>query len=78
MPSYLMAFFTDRDVHRVYIRNYSINEVERYFKTKPTSSLQGFVNFLSRPDSIGYVTFVCVVSAIGVVGEYVCTDTKIT
>ena len=71
MPSYLMVFFTDRDVHRVHIRNYSIKEVERELKIKPKSSRQGFVDFISRPDSIGYVVFLCVVSAIGIVGEYV-------
>ena len=70
MPSYLMLFFTDADVHWVFIRNYSITEVERELKIKPKSSLQAFVDFISRPDSIGYVVFLCVVSAIGVVGEY--------
>ena len=71
MPSYLMLFFTDADVHRVYIRNYSIKEVERELKIKPKSSLQEFVDFISRPDSIGYVVFLSAVSVIGIVGEYV-------
>ena len=70
MPSYLMLFFTDRDVHRVYVRNYSIEEVEWEFKIKPKSNLQDFINVLLRPNSIGYLVFVCVVSAVGVAGEY--------
>ena len=70
MPSYLMLFFTDRDVHRVYVRNYSIEEVELELKIKPKSNLQDFIDDLLRPNSIGYLVFVCVVSAIGVVGEY--------
>ena len=70
MPSYLMLFFTDRDVHRVYVRNYSIKEVELELKIKPKSNLQDFINDLLKPNSIGYLFFVCVVSAIGVVGEY--------
>ena len=72
MPSYFMLFFITRDIpHRVYLLNYTIKTVERYSKTKPISSLQGFVNFLSRPDSIVYLVFVSVVSASGVFGEYV-------
>ena len=70
MPSYLMLFFTDRDVHRVYVRNYSIEEVEWELKIKPKSNLQDFIDVLLRPNSIGYLVFVCVVSAIGVAGEY--------
>ena len=71
MPSYLMLFFTDRDVHRVYIRNYSIKEVEWELKIKPKSSLQDFIDMLSYPESIGYLVFLCAVSAIGVFGEYI-------
>ena len=70
MPSYLMLFATDRDVHHVYIRNYSIVEVEWELKNKPKSNLQDFIGVLLRPDSIGYLVFLCVVSAIGVVGVY--------
>ena len=70
MPSYFMVFFTDRYLHRVYIRNYTIKTVEMYLKNKPISSLQGFVNKVSSPKSMGYIAFSCVVSAIGVFGEY--------
>ena len=72
MPSYIMVFFTNKDIHRIYNRNYTIEDVGRFSNIKPISSLQDFVNTLSRPDSIGYVTFVCVVSAIGIFGEYCC------
>ena len=71
MPVYLLVFSTVSDVRRIYTRNYTIATIEMYSKAKPISSLQGFVNLLSRPDSIGYVTFVCVVSAIGLCGRYV-------
>ena len=71
MRSYLMVFFVLRSFRRVYQRNYTLGEVEMYLKMKPTSSLQSFIEFLSRPNSISYVVFVCVVSAIGVFGEYV-------
>ena len=70
MPSYLMLFFTDRDLHRVYNRNYSIKEVERELKIKYKSNLQEFIDSLSLPDSIGYLVFLCAVSVIGIVGEY--------
>ena len=71
MRSYLMVFFVLRSFRRVYQRNYTLGEVEMYSKMKPTSGLQDFIEFLSRPNSISYVVFVCVVSAIGVFGEYV-------
>ena len=72
MPSYVMLFFITRDLpHRVYRLNYTIEQVELYSKYKARSSLQGFVNFLSKPNSISYVVFVCVVLVIGVFGEYV-------
>ena len=70
MPSYLMAFYTGRDIHRVVYRYYTIRTIEKYLKNKPISSLQSFINFVSSPKSMGYIVFLCVVSAIGVFGEY--------
>ena len=56
LPSYLLLFFITRYIpNRVYIRNYLIEEIEMHVKTKPMSSLQSFVNFLSKLNSIGYV-----------------------
>ena len=71
MPTYIMVFFTINDVQRLYVRNYTIVDIEYFSKIQPKSSLQGFIDLLSRPTSIVYVTFVCVVSVIGVFGEYV-------
>ena len=71
MPSYLMLFFTDTYVHRVFIRNHSIKEVDRELKIKSKSSLQEYIDSLSWPDSIGHLVFLCSVSAIGVIGEYI-------
>ena len=76
MPSYLMLFFTNKELHRVHIRNYTLDQIEIYIAEKATSSLQDFINFLSRPESIGFVVFVCLVSVIGVFGEYMQTVFK--
>ena len=71
MPTYYMLFFTINEVQRVFVHNYTIEAVEAFSKVKPISNLQSFIDLLSKPNSIGYVVFVCVVSAIGVIGEYV-------
>ena len=71
MPTYHMVFFTINDVRRVFVHNYTIEQVEYFSKLQPISSLQSFIELLSRPTSIVHLVFVCVVSVIGVFGEYV-------